>query len=246
MVIADLGEETGKARAQELGDGVLFAKTDVSSEEDGQNAVKLAVEKHGGLNILVNCAGIGGAMKIVSSRGIFDLKLFDGVVRINLIGTFNMLRLSADAMSKGQPNDGGERGVIINTSSVAAFEGQIGQAAYAASKAGIAGLTLPAARELARQRAFVFFSEPTWGIDLAGSSYIYGEILEMRAHGAAILLISTDLDEVLTLADSIGVMHRGRLVASMHNRGSMSKGDLGRYMLGVTQEARAQGDGDEA
>ncbi len=102
------------------------------------------------------------------------------------------------------------------------------------------------ARELARQRAFVFFSEPTWGIDLAGSSYIYGEILEMRAHGAAILLISTDLDEVLTLADSIGVMHRGRLVASMHNSGSLSKGDLGRYMFGVTQEARAQGDGDEA
>jgi len=150
VVIADVVEEAGKALAEELGDGVLFSKTDVSSEEDGQNTVQLAVEKHGGVNILVNCAGIGGAMKIVSSRGIFDLKLFDGVVRINLIGTFNMLRLAADAMSKGKPDDGGERGVIINTASVAAFEGQIGQAAYAASKAGIAGLALPAARELCR------------------------------------------------------------------------------------------------
>jgi NAD(P)-dependent dehydrogenase (short-subunit alcohol dehydrogenase family) len=114
--------------------------------------VDTAVSKHGGLQILINCAGIGGAMKILNKDGsVHDLEKYRRIITVNLIGTFNMLRLAAAAMAKGQPNAGGERGVIVNTASVAAYEGQIGQAAYASSKGGIVALSLPAAREFARQ-----------------------------------------------------------------------------------------------
>jgi len=152
VVIADVIEDRGEAAAKELGDGVVFVKTDVTDEAAGQNAVNTAVSKHGGLNILVNCAGIGGAIKILNKDGsVHDLEQYRRIITINLIGTFNMLRLGAAAMAKGQPNADGERGVIVNTASVAAYEGQIGQAAYASSKGGIVALSLPAAREFARQ-----------------------------------------------------------------------------------------------
>ena len=152
VVIADVIDERGQAAAQELGDGAVFVKTDVTDEAAGQQAVDTAVAQHGGLNILINCAGIGGAIKILNRDGtVHDLEKYRRIITVNLIGTFNMLRLSAAAMAKGTPNAGGERGVIVNTASVAAYEGQIGQAAYASSKGGIIALTLPAAREFARQ-----------------------------------------------------------------------------------------------
>ena len=152
VVIADVIDERGQAAAQELGDGAVFVKTDVTDEAAGQQAVDTAVAQHGGLNILINCAGIGGAIKILNRDGsVHDLEKYRRIITVNLIGTFNMLRLSAAAMAKGAPNAGGERGVIVNTASVAAYEGQIGQAAYASSKGGIIALTLPAAREFSRQ-----------------------------------------------------------------------------------------------
>jgi NAD(P)-dependent dehydrogenase (short-subunit alcohol dehydrogenase family) len=152
VVIADVIEDRGEAAAKELGDGAVFVKTDVTDEAAGRQAVDTAVEKHGGLNILINCAGIGGAIKILNKDGsVHDLEKYRRILTVNLIGTFNMLRLGAAAMAKGEPNAGGERGVIVNTASVAAYEGQIGQAAYASSKGGIVALSLPAARELARQ-----------------------------------------------------------------------------------------------
>jgi NAD(P)-dependent dehydrogenase (short-subunit alcohol dehydrogenase family) len=123
---------------------------DVTSEPSAQAAIDLAIQRFGGLQGLVSCAGILGASRIVGREGPHDLALFQKVIQVNLVGTFNMLRLAAAAMSKNEPNAEGERGVIINTASVAAFEGQIGQAAYSASKGGVAAMTLPAARELAR------------------------------------------------------------------------------------------------
>ena len=150
VVIADLNAETGEALASELGGQAVFVKTDVTSESSLQAAVQTAVERHGGLHINVNCAGVGIAVKVLGRDGPHDLDLFTKVIQVNLIGTFNALRLAAAAMVNNQPNEEGERGVIILTASVAAFEGQIGQAAYSASKGGIVGLTLPVARELAR------------------------------------------------------------------------------------------------
>jgi NAD(P)-dependent dehydrogenase (short-subunit alcohol dehydrogenase family) len=123
---------------------------DVGSEADAKKAVSAAVLQFGALHGLVNCAGIATPGKVLGKDGPLALESFERVIRINLVGTFNLLRLAAEAMSKQEPNAEGERGVIINTASVAAFEGQIGQPAYAASKAGVVGLTLPAARELAR------------------------------------------------------------------------------------------------
>jgi NAD(P)-dependent dehydrogenase (short-subunit alcohol dehydrogenase family) len=149
VVLADVNT-AGEALAAELGEAALFVRTDVTSEEDGTRAVGAACERFGALHGLVNCAGIAPAEKIVGRNGPHALESFTRVVMINLVGTFNMLRLAAAAMMSNEPLADGERGVIINTSSIAAFEGQIGQAAYAASKAGVAGLTLPAARELAR------------------------------------------------------------------------------------------------
>jgi NAD(P)-dependent dehydrogenase (short-subunit alcohol dehydrogenase family) len=150
VVAADVNAAAGQALVDELGKRVAFQPTDVTSEASAQAAIELAVSRFGGLHGLVNCAGILGASRIVGREGPHDLALFQKVIAVNLVGTFNMLRLAAAAMSKNEPTADGERGVIINTASVAAFEGQIGQAAYAASKGGVASLTLPAARELAR------------------------------------------------------------------------------------------------
>jgi NAD(P)-dependent dehydrogenase (short-subunit alcohol dehydrogenase family) len=150
VVIADVREDTGEALAGELGERALFAKTDVTDADSMGQAVQTAVARHGGLHILVNCAGIGIAERVLGKNGPHDLAAFNRVIQVNLIGSFNALRLAAAAMEKNQPNDEGERGVIISTASVAAFEGQIGQAAYSASKGGIVGMTLPVARELAR------------------------------------------------------------------------------------------------
>jgi NAD(P)-dependent dehydrogenase (short-subunit alcohol dehydrogenase family) len=150
VVIADLKEAEGRALAAELGASVRFARTDVTDEASGKGAVAAAVEGHGGLHGLVNCAGIVHGEKVVGKEGPHTLAGFARTIDINLVGMFNMIRLGADAMAKGAPNAEGERGVIVCTASVAAFDGQIGQAAYAASKAGIVGMTLPIARELAR------------------------------------------------------------------------------------------------
>ena len=148
VVIADLQADLGEKLAKEIGG--RFAKCDVTSEGDGKAAVALAVKEFGGVHVLVNCAGIAIAERTVGKDAPHDLARFARVINVNLIGTFNMIRLAADAMAKAGPNAAGERGVIINTASVAAYDGQIGQAAYAASKGGIVGMTLPIARDLSR------------------------------------------------------------------------------------------------
>ncbi|MDL2342651.1 SDR family NAD(P)-dependent oxidoreductase [Deinococcus sp. MIMF12] len=147
-VLLDLNAEAGEALAGDLGG--LFVRTDVTQEADVQAAIAAAQGRFGGLHGAVNCAGIAPAATTAGRKGPHPLDLFERVIRVNLIGTFNVARLAAQAMLGGEPGPGGERGVIVNTASVAAFEGQIGQAAYAASKAGVAGLTLPMARDLAR------------------------------------------------------------------------------------------------
>jgi NAD(P)-dependent dehydrogenase (short-subunit alcohol dehydrogenase family) len=150
VVIGDLDETRGNALAAELGERVRFVRTDVVDEASAKAIVGLAVATFSGLQGLVSCAGIVHGEKVVGKDGPHSLAGFRRAIDINLIGTFNVLRLAADAMAKGAPNDEGERGVIVNTASVAAFDGQIGQAAYSASKAAVAGMTLPIARELAR------------------------------------------------------------------------------------------------
>ncbi|HEX4143818.1 MAG TPA: SDR family NAD(P)-dependent oxidoreductase [Pirellulales bacterium] len=150
VLLADVDAAAGAALAAELGPAAELVRTDVTSENDVQRAIDAARQSLGPLSGVVQCAGILGAARIVGKQGPHDLALFRRVVEVNLIGTFNVLRLAAAAMSANQPNAEGERGVIINTASVAAMDGQIGQAAYAASKGGVASLTLPAARELAR------------------------------------------------------------------------------------------------
>src|SRR5919198_216411 len=147
VVIADMQADAGESLAKEI--GAQFVKTDVTSEADAKNAVERAVKSYGGLHVLVNCAGIALAERTLGKETPHDLSRFTRVVQINLIGTFNMIRLAADAMAKASPNAGGERGVIVMTASVAAFDGQIGQAAYSASKGAIVGMTLPIARDLA-------------------------------------------------------------------------------------------------
>jgi NAD(P)-dependent dehydrogenase (short-subunit alcohol dehydrogenase family) len=148
VVIADLQAEAGEKLAKEIGG--KYCKCDVTSEADGKAAVAAAVQGYGGLHVLVNCAGIGVAERTLGKEAPHDLVRFTKTISINLIGTFNMIRLAADAMAKAGPNAAGERGVIINTASVAAYDGQIGQAAYSASKGGIVGMTLPIARDLSR------------------------------------------------------------------------------------------------
>src|SRR5512145_728502 len=148
VVIADMQADAGEKLAKEL--GARFVKTDVTSEADGRAAVALAQKECGGLHVLVNCAGIAIAERTIGKEAPHDLQRFIRVINVNLIGTFNMIRLAADAMAKAGPNASGERGVIVNTASVAAFDGQIGQAAYSASKGGVVGMTLPVARDLAR------------------------------------------------------------------------------------------------
>ncbi|MEA1960653.1 MAG: SDR family NAD(P)-dependent oxidoreductase [Bacillota bacterium] len=149
-VIADLNEEKGKEFAAQFGDNVVFVKCNVTSTEDNTAAVQAAVEKWGRLDVLINAAGIGSASKTIGKDGPTNLDWFKMVIDINLIGTFDMIRLAAWQISKNQPNAEGEKGTIINVASVAAFDGQIGQAAYSASKAAVTGMTLPIARDLSR------------------------------------------------------------------------------------------------
>jgi NAD(P)-dependent dehydrogenase (short-subunit alcohol dehydrogenase family) len=149
-VIVDVNEETGARKAAQLGDRVRFVRADVTSEADVQRAVDAARRELGGLHGAVNAAGIGVAERVLPREGVQPLANFRRVIEINLIGTFNVIRLAAAAMAANEPNDGGERGVIVNTASVSAFDGQIGQAAYSASKGGIVAMTLPIAREFAR------------------------------------------------------------------------------------------------
>jgi NAD(P)-dependent dehydrogenase (short-subunit alcohol dehydrogenase family) len=148
-VILDVNAETGRAAEQALGGDARFALADVTSEEQVKAAVELAVAAFGGLNGVVNAAGIGPAAKVLGRSGPHPLDLFEKTIRVNLVGTFNVIRLAAAAMAQNAPEASGERGVIINTASIAAFDGQIGQPAYAASKGGIVGMTLPVAREFA-------------------------------------------------------------------------------------------------
>jgi len=147
VVIADLEVEQGQAVADEL--GAAFVRADVSQEADGQAVIARALSL-GRLMGLVNCAGIAPAVKTVGKEGAHPLAMFSKVINVNLIGSFNMIRLAAEAMCKNEPESTGERGVLISTASVAAFDGQMGQAAYAASKGGVVGMTLPIARDLAR------------------------------------------------------------------------------------------------
>lgn len=150
VVLADVNREAGDAVAAELGAAATFVTTDVTDEASAKAAIDLAVSAYGGLNGLINCAGVAPAEKVVGREGPHRLESFSRTVSINLIGSFNMIRLAADVMSKAEPDAGGERGVIVSTASVAAFDGQVGQAGYAASKAGVVGMTLPVARELSR------------------------------------------------------------------------------------------------
>ena len=149
VVVADLNADKGEALAAELGERARFVEANVTDAEQMQAAVNAASAAEGGLRVSVCCAGIGWAQRTVSKQGPHDLEIFSNVVQVNLIGTFNSLRLAATAMAGNEPDDEGERGVCVNTASIAAFDGQIGQVAYSASKGGIVGLTLPAARDLA-------------------------------------------------------------------------------------------------
>jgi NAD(P)-dependent dehydrogenase (short-subunit alcohol dehydrogenase family) len=151
VLIADLNEVQGSLLVQELGDAALFVKTDVTDEPAVQHAIEQAITHFGKLSVVINCAGIGLAERTLNREHLpHSMESFTRVIQINLIGTFNVIRLAAAAMANNAPNEEGERGVIINTGSIAAYDGQIGQAAYAASKGGVVAMTLPIARDLAR------------------------------------------------------------------------------------------------
>ena len=150
VILADVNESDGKKRADELGDRVIFERTDVTSEADVENAISAGMKKFGRIDGAVNCAGIVLGRKTHGSKGTHDLDSFKKVIGINLVGTFNVIRLAAAAISENSPGESGERGVIISTASIAAYDGQIGQAAYSASKGGVVGMTLPIARDLSR------------------------------------------------------------------------------------------------
>ena len=147
--VLDLNEERGKDLVNELGGSVAYFRTDVTDGSGTEESLAAAADWLGGINAVVNCAGIGTPGKVLSKKGPMPLEQFAKVVQVNLIGTFNVIRLAALRMQDNEPGEDGERGVIINTASVAAFEGQIGQTAYSASKGGVAGMTLPIAREFA-------------------------------------------------------------------------------------------------
>ena len=149
-VVLDVNAEAGEAIAAELGAAARFVRTDVASEREVAHAVDVAREAYGEVAGAVNAAGVAPAGKVLGREGPHALDLFERTLRVNLVGTFNVIRLAAAAMATRDPGPDGERGVIVNTSSIAAFDGQIGQAAYSASKGGIVALTLPVARELAR------------------------------------------------------------------------------------------------
>jgi NAD(P)-dependent dehydrogenase (short-subunit alcohol dehydrogenase family) len=150
LVLADMNRDAGAALAAELGSAVRFVATNVADEASAQSCVATALEAFGAVHGLVNCAGVVIGEKTLGKEGPHALASFRRVIDINLIGTFNMIRLAAEAFSRNEPNADGERGVIVNTASVAAFDGQMGQVAYAASKGGIVAMTLPLARDLAR------------------------------------------------------------------------------------------------
>ena len=150
IVIADLHAEQGERLATEIGPHACFVACDVTDETSVEAAVNTAVQRFGGLHGVVNCAGVSVGERVLGRTGPHSLASFSRVIQVNLIGTFNVIRLAAHAMGDNEPTMGGERGVIINTSSIAAFEGQIGQAAYSASKGGVNAMTLPIARELAK------------------------------------------------------------------------------------------------
>jgi NAD(P)-dependent dehydrogenase (short-subunit alcohol dehydrogenase family) len=158
VVLLDLPTSDGEAVAAGLGERAVFAPADVTSEADVTAALDTAVAL-GPLRLAVNCAGIGTAAKVIGKQGLFPLDVFTRTIQVNLVGTFNVLRLAAERMAGNEPSDG-DRGVIVNTASVAAFDGQIGQAAYSASKGGVVGLTLPVARELAAHRIRVMTIAP--------------------------------------------------------------------------------------
>ena len=173
VVIADLQVERGTAVAAELGGA--FVKCDVSSEDDGRAVVAQALSM-GKLAGLVNCAGIAPAARTVGKDGAHALGLFAKVIQVNLIGTFNMIRLAAEAMAKNEPEPTGERGVLINTASIAAFDGQIGQAAYSASKGGVGGMTLPIARDLSKNGIRVMTIAP----GIFGTPMLFGMPQEVQ------------------------------------------------------------------
>jgi NAD(P)-dependent dehydrogenase (short-subunit alcohol dehydrogenase family) len=150
VAMLDLNEAQGKEAAKNLGERAMFIKTDVSSEQSVNTAVGLAKDAFGNLQLVVNCAGILGAGRTLGREGPMASDFFAKTIQVNLIGTFNLIKAAANVMQHNTPNEEGERGVIVNTASVAAFEGQIGQAAYSASKGGVVGMTLPIAREFAR------------------------------------------------------------------------------------------------
>jgi NAD(P)-dependent dehydrogenase (short-subunit alcohol dehydrogenase family) len=147
--ILDVAEENGKKLASELGNSAQFVMTDITQEDQVQSALDETKKAFGSIHLAINCAGIGTPAKVLGKEGPIGMDLFNRVVEINLMGTMNVIRLSAAHMVKNPPNDDGEKGVVINTASIAAYDGQIGQAAYGASKAGVVGLTLPVAREFA-------------------------------------------------------------------------------------------------
>jgi NAD(P)-dependent dehydrogenase (short-subunit alcohol dehydrogenase family) len=149
VVVADI-DPAGRGLAAELGERVLFAPADVTVEESLADAVSMARDRFGGLDGAISCAGVLGTEKVLTRDGVGSLSNYRRLIEVNLIGTFNVVRLAADAMRAGPGSEDGERGVIVTTSSIAAYEGQVGQAAYAASKGGVAAMTLPIARELAR------------------------------------------------------------------------------------------------
>ncbi len=148
VTLADVNDEAGEKLAAELGDKAVFVHTDITDEANVSATLTALLERWGPLNALINCAGIPGAERVLGRKGVHRLETFSRAIQVNLSGTFNMIRLAADAMQHASPNAGLEQGVIINTASVAAYDGQIGQAAYAASKGGIVSMTLPLAREL--------------------------------------------------------------------------------------------------
>ncbi|HWQ14194.1 MAG TPA: 3-hydroxyacyl-CoA dehydrogenase [Roseiflexaceae bacterium] len=150
VVIADVNAEAGERTAAAIGEAACFVAADVTDEGSVQRAVRTALERFGGLHGAVNCAGVVGGARVLGRDGPAPLEHFARIVQINLVGTFNVTRLAAAAMQRNEPWESGERGAIVNTASVAAFDGQIGQAAYAASKGGVVSMTLPIARELAR------------------------------------------------------------------------------------------------
>ena len=150
VALFDVNEEKGQAAAKALGDSARFHKTDVTSEDGVTANVTAARDAMGGLNVVMNCAGILGSGRVLGKEGPMPLKNFAGTVMVNLIGSFNVAKAGAALMQSNEPGEDGERGVIVNTASVAAYEGQIGQAAYSASKGGVVGMTLPMARELSR------------------------------------------------------------------------------------------------